>query len=914
MAKKKYTAVTRPTSRSPPPPSTTRSVVVPSTEDIEMAREDALLQLRIGRSAHYYSVFVSAALVVDGFLVLFLQPTLNAIAPAVLANVFFLIPPLMGGLYLSIFGLRVKWEVYQLWPWELHFWLTLGAVGLNLLNAYLYFATLFGYGATGSWHLLPWFYPLALFGVSAPMAALAMTWPGWGPRKMVSLVAALLPLALAFVLYIPPASAGAQVSGLAVTLFAGAFLYQTSGSFLHLISSGTRIHEREVITSGQSRLFKLADEVSRKEEALLFREQTLIRREVDAEDAEASILAQRQSLDESRSQVASIESDLKTRAEALARDQQATAAQAAETRALGRTLEDQQNALKLREGETAAQLARITEREQSAIQREAEITRREIQSAQRGQEVDRRLQGIPELESRLDARRQELERQTAEILARESAVTSRESMASAPGDEKSAVAGRLHDLEQRETRLNQLKLVLDEQNALLGRRARQAEESLAASKQQLLEVARRQEAIGARESALGQREGEAGERLATAERRHVQYEEMVRRYEDRLKEAEVRAAAVATRDSEVTRLATALKQREEQVAHKQDLLDTMKLALDRAQRGFLEHQKSLEAREAEVSLRRQELARREESGLVAAPGGTMADEPSKAISFKLRELEAKEAELNRREYELRRAPTTGDTTLAAPPARRLPDRIPTGTQRLDDLLLGGIPPKGHLMLVGPPFIGKEIALYSFVAEGLKRAEPVVLLTASRSPTEVAQEIGLVTPQFRQYEQMGRVAWIDASNPSAVPGGKADGNRTIVKGPGDHAAILTALVQACKKAEGNGSSSFRVGFLGLSASLSQGDPSAGLVFLQNLVGILKARPAMALYAVDGGSLSDAQLETIQGRMDGAIRFKQDHGKTFLSVQGLGDVATREWVEYRATNRALLIGSFSLERIR
>jgi hypothetical protein len=44
------------------------------------------------------------------------------------------------------------------------------------------------------------------------------------------------------------------------------------------------------------------------------------------------------------------------------------------------------------------------------------------------------------------------------------------------------------------------------------------------------------------------------------------------------------------------------------------------------------------------------------------------------------------------------------------------------------------------------------------------------------------------------------------------------------------------------------------------------------------------------------------------------FRQDRDKTFLQVKGLGDVQTHDWVEVRATNRALIIGSFALERIR
>ena len=57
-----------------------------------------------------------------------------------------------------------------------------------------------------------------------------------------------------------------------------------------------------------------------------------------------------------------------------------------------------------------------------------------------------------------------------------------------------------------------------------------------------------------------------------------------------------------------------------------------------------------------------------------------------------------------------------------------------------------------------------------------------------------------------------------------------------------------------------------------------------------------------------------MESAVGRVDGAIRFREERGKTFLSIQGLGEVATRDWIEYRASNRSLSLGSFSLERIR
>lgn len=253
-------------------------------------------------------------------------------------------------------------------------------------------------------------------------------------------------------------------------------------------------------------------------------------------------------------------------------------------------------------------------------------------------------------------------------------------------------------------------------------------------------------------------------------------------------------------------------------------------------------------------------------------------------------------------------------TLRAPTQRRIADRLPTGTPRLDDLLLGGMPPKSHLVLVGDAFVGKEIVLYGFIAEGLKRGEPAVLVTATRPPTEVAESLGVVLPQFREYEQMGMVTWIDASGSGAGAAASAGPHRLVAKGADDRAGILSLLVKTAKSAEDQKKLPVRVGFLGLSAVLSHGDERASFSFLQNVVGILKPRGALAMYALEGSAISEAQVETILSRMDGAIVFRQDRDKTFLSVKGLGEVQTRDWVECRATNRALVVGSFALERIR
>lgn len=243
------------------------------------------------------------------------------------------------------------------------------------------------------------------------------------------------------------------------------------------------------------------------------------------------------------------------------------------------------------------------------------------------------------------------------------------------------------------------------------------------------------------------------------------------------------------------------------------------------------------------------------------------------------------------------------------------ERVSTGTSRLDDMLRGGLPLNAHVMLVGDLFLGKEVALYAFLAEGLRRGEPALLLTGTRAPEEVRRQMINVFPAFAEYERKGLVQWIDASGPSGDDGTSGHvGGAVVVKGPDDYSGILMALLLAANRANANYPGQMRVGFLGLGAAFSPGRERAGYAFLQNFVGILKRRAAVAMYAVEGGTLTDADLERLLARMDGAIRFKREQNKTFLSVVGIGDVATHNWVEYRATNRTLAVGSFSLERIR
>jgi KaiC/GvpD/RAD55 family RecA-like ATPase len=853
-----------------PTRSRTSHSATPTTADLEQAKEDALLQLRIGRSAHYYTVIVAAALLLDGFLELLVPSNFLASTPF-FGNRWFLLPPIVAGVYLGFFGLRSKWEVFQMWPWESHFSLTVAGAALSVFAAFLYFAAIFHFGPTASLPLLPWFYPVALAVIALPLAALSLTWGDWSRHKTGAFAASLLPVPIAFALYYP-ASAATAANELAVTLFASAVLFQMSGSFLHLTSSGTDVQERQVISSGQNRIVQLAQSIQEQQEALRFREAALGKRQAEVDTGEATLRRSAEALEDTRQRVMAMEADIDHRDQELAQRERDFEVRTAETNAATLIVENRKSELDVRDEEVTTRLSRVSEREQRAITKEAAVAQREAEFGSKHGNLDAREIQLKEWENRLSSRQLELDAKTGELLTRESELRTSSVGPAAPAG--SADLARAHDIEQREAQLGRLKIVLDEQNASLGRKAKDLERLLLESQRSAGEVARREEALTARQIALERQESDLRDRVEVGTATREKFSTALRGFEERAKELEVREAELRARTSEIGRLSMTASQKEAAVKTMEAKVAAERSAIEKLERQVRERELALDSRSAEMAIR------------PAAGGATPA--PSG----------------------IRLAGSDASESLLRPPVSRQADRIPSGTSRLDDLLLGGLVPKTHLLVVGPPFTEKEMILYAFIAEGLRRGEPAVLITAAQSPGEIEQKIGVLLPQFKEFAQRGKVLWIDASGPSAAPSRGA----AAVKGPSDHAGILSALVAAVNKAEAGGAKTVRVGFLGLSATLAHADEKTGHVFVQNLVGILKGRNALVVYAVDRGAVSEPQIQTIQGRVDGAIEVKNERGRSYLTVQGLGEVASREWIEFRATGRGLVIGSFSLERIR
>jgi len=240
------------------------------------------------------------------------------------------------------------------------------------------------------------------------------------------------------------------------------------------------------------------------------------------------------------------------------------------------------------------------------------------------------------------------------------------------------------------------------------------------------------------------------------------------------------------------------------------------------------------------------------------------------------------------------------------------EKVKTGIPRLDDLLFGGIPFGTNASVYGPAYVGKEVVLNIFMAEGLKKGLPVVWVLTDKGPGDIREEMTFVLPSYEEYEKIGLVRYVDAYSKS-MGADTSDPHSIYIDEPTDHQTILKAvdgLASELKKKH----QTYRLGFRSVSTLIAYLDPTTTFKFLQPFVGRRKRDKAVAMYVIEKGMHEEQEIQMLGSLMDGSIEFKVEQLKSFMSVKGICDVQSRGWIRYTYTKSGVSIGSFSLDHIK
>jgi len=373
-------------------------------------------------------------------------------------------------------------------------------------------------------------------------------------------------------------------------------------------------------------------------------------------------------------------------------------------------------------------------------------------------------------------------------------------------------------------------------------------------------------------------------------------EESMRRMEEEIKNLK---AELAHKDEELKKIKELLKykeselgQREEDLLYREHKLEEERRRLEEAKKEIssmdeLEMKKRIEALKEEIELKEKELKQREEY------------------------LRAKERELQLRERKLIEEEIEAFEEERAIEIQQ--KKVKTGNRRLDDLLLGGFPLGCNVLIHGPPFVGKEVMVGQFMAEGVKKGIPIIWVLTDKTPDDIRNEMKFILSGYEEYENIGLVKYVDLYSMTMEL--KTDDPNTIyLEDPADHSKISFTVDEIAKEIKENDYEYYRLAFRSLSTLIAYSDPVSTFRFLGPFCGKRKRDNAVCLYTLEKGMHGDQEIQMISSVMDGMIDFKVDQLKTYFAVQGVTDVQSRSYIRYTATKSGLSIGSFSLDHIR
>src|SRR3989440_1129152 len=728
-----------------------------------------------------------------------------------------------------------------------------------------------------------------------------------------------------------------------LTFVIGALTSEIAGSLLHLIASSTSVNQREILKADNSKVALIQQDYQKKREALDYKERALRGREAHLEALQQELEDQAKELKSKFSDVPARENAIDKGTKDLRDIDRKVASARAEIEAKAEEIRLRDADISTLKTEHEKMRQTLNAREASLAEREKEVKRTSIELTSQLRSSETKVKSVEEREARLQELEKSFDSKRTSLLKKEKELELKDSELRLRGEQVEATHGgadatRIRELKEWEKKILAKEKELGKQEVELKTmetRLKERYENATRTEKQFQgqrrmfddresEYVSRERKTSDQEAALRERPTEIERQASAVEEAQHQLDDKTKKYAELFKDTKMKEAAAGSNEADTRRQKENLDSRERKLHEMQTNLQAEIKRLNEENRNLLEKAKEIEERESDLQLKSLELENKTREG--RAPGMRDMGREGQLEEWE-RRLREREEDLKRRTYqkekemEMREGAVKARITTPAGEAEaeeaiaveKKADRVKTGTPRLDDLLYGGIPFNSNVLFVGPAFVGKEIALLNFIAEGLKKGIPVIIITTTKLPIDIAKDIAPILPTFVEYDQLGLVRWIDCTSPMASGKPVKEKNVWRVNGPTDFDNIYQLVGQLDEEFKKK-HPYFRLAYLTLSSSITQADEREAMSFVQRLVNRLRQTKAVSAIALERGMHTDQTLEALEHMVDGAIHFKSDKQKTALQVVGLGEVQTHDWVPYKFTNKALMIGSVQLERIR
>jgi len=382
--------------------------------------------------------------------------------------------------------------------------------------------------------------------------------------------------------------------------------------------------------------------------------------------------------------------------------------------------------------------------------------------------------------------------------------------------------------------------------------------------------------------------------------------------DQKFKDLQLKEKKMLLMEEQIARLKIEIRERD-------DELKKIREVIGYKEQEMMRQEEDLEYREKLLSGEKQKVddAKKEAVNLDEIELKRRLEELKSDVQRKEEELIAKEKYLNAKSEDLRsREQGLIEDEITKREEERVleikAEKVKTGNPRFDDLLLGGIPFGSNVLIHGPPFIGKELLIGQFVAEGLKKGVPAIWVTTDKTPKDIRDEMNQVISGYEEYERIGLVRYIDAYSRSMGENAQ-DPYTMFIDEPTDHEKIMEYTEKTAREFKEK-HKYYRLAFRSLSTLIAYSDPNSAFRFLNPFCGRRKRDGAVSFFTIEKGVHGEQEIQMLGSIMDGMVDFKLDQLKTYFSVQGICDVQSRSYIRYTVGKRGLSIGSFSLDHIR
>lgn len=230
-------------------------------------------------------------------------------------------------------------------------------------------------------------------------------------------------------------------------------------------------------------------------------------------------------------------------------------------------------------------------------------------------------------------------------------------------------------------------------------------------------------------------------------------------------------------------------------------------------------------------------------------------------------------------------------------------KMPTGIDRLDDLLAGGVPAGTMVLMSAEAYVGCDSFIHDIVSNALDEGRPVIYISTRRGIDEVYGSLSSRNDRIADYAATGLIKWIDLFSPAPL-------RVPFLQHVSTMRLEVTSMTEIFLQVDSRVSSGGVIIVDSASPLIARGKFE---VFVRDIASCVKKIKGVAIFRIEAGMHTDQEIENLKNTIHACISFKKDGTKTLLMVEGIPDAKIGNWIEYQIKDGNIILGSFALERI-